>query len=43
MTCKKISNIKSKQAVIFNHMQTFDDEVLVIFSYYIIICSARQA
>ena len=27
MTSKNISDIKSKQAVIYNHMQTLDDEV----------------
>ena len=27
MTSKVISNIKAKQSVIFNHMQTLDDEV----------------
>ena len=27
MTSKEIADIKSKQALIFNHMQTLDDEV----------------
>ena len=27
MTSKEIADIKFKQAVVFNHMQTLDDEV----------------
>ena len=27
MTSKEISDIKAKQSVVFNHMQTLDDEV----------------